>query len=137
MHSPGRTHTPHFLYHISTVDSLVCCLHLCKVIFSCHLCCDFFPVPSNEGRSSAPNTACLPFPVCFTLVAFLLVFTSALLSSQSTLTSEATIPGTLPALTSKPSHFSQLINARTTGTYTILQPRCAQVSTATASKARV
>lgn len=93
-------HTPLCLYHISTVDILVCCLHLCKVIFSCHLCCDFFLSCDFKHRSVGPQPQTQPaFPVCFMPVinSFLLVFTSALLSSQSTLTSEAASPETLPS----------------------------------------
>lgn len=58
-HSPQHTHTYHFLYHRSTGGFLDCRLHLCKVIFSWPLCCDFLP-RAFKHQSSCPSTACLP-----------------------------------------------------------------------------
>lgn len=106
MHSPQHTRTYHCLYHISTGGFLDCCLHLCKVIFSCRQCCDFLP-RAFKHRSSCPSTACLPcllhegrkcFPIClhFCPPPF----------SHPTPTSEAATPGTQPSPTSKPSNFS-------------------------------
>lgn len=103
---PQHTHTYHFLYHRSTGGFLDFCLHLCKVIFSWPLCCDFFP-RAFKHQSFCPSTACLPcllhdyrkrFPIR-------LHFCPPLFS-HPTPTSEAATPGTLPPSISKPSNFS-------------------------------